>query len=385
MISFASATSTQQGLQVRFVGGSGEARGARFVVPWWWLRDHGEDAQSRDPDTCQRLVDTLKIDPAIAPYGMGVAPDQQSVGIRWRDGSATMHTAAGLSDAYDSRRLLGPSLRAKLQRPPGDEDVVLWSTPANEATRVFFYPDLLRGGDNTADWLRHIRRWGVAVVDGVPPGRAPVRELAALLGYVRETVFGGVWELDATVTDHADSAYSTTELAPHTDGSYSHDAPGLQLFSCQQREGEGGHSTLVDGFAAAARLMDTHPQFADILSRVSVVGQYVEPGVHLTADRPPLRFDARGRLRQVTYNNYDRAPFLVHPAEDAARVRDAMATFGRMVTDPSARIELGWKPAQLMVIDNWRLLHGRTTYSGRRRFFGCYTNYEDFESRLRVL
>ncbi len=35
-------------------------------------------------------------------------------------------------------------------------------------------------------------------------------------------------------------------------------------------------------------------------------------------------------------------------------------------------------------MDNWRLLHGRTAYTGGRRFVGMYTNHEDLESAWRL-
>jgi trimethyllysine dioxygenase len=37
-----------------------------------------------------------------------------------------------------------------------------------------------------------------------------------------------------------------------------------------------------------------------------------------------------------------------------------------------------------MLFDNWRVLHGRTAYTGVRRLCGAYLNHEDFESRLRL-
>ena len=372
---------TTAGLVVHFLG---NARGVLY--PWWWLADHGEDEHHRNPDSLQRTNDTFAIPGNIRPTAAALDASRKRVGVKWVDGPPTMHSASQLFRvAAQSRRLDRPPV-TRLKRPPSQPGVSLWSTPApEEAVRRFDYSKAIRGEDTTAEMLRSLWQWGFVVLDGVPPGRAPVKEIAGQFGYVRQTIFGGVWNLAADVTDHLDSAYDTTYLAPHTDGTYSHDGPGLQLFACQERLGTGGDSILVDGFAAAARLFDAHPHHVDVLSRAAVMGQYVEPGVSLVAERPPLRFDSQGHLVQVTFNNDDRAPFMIRPTEDAEALRDAYAALHSVLDDPSCRTHISWEPGQTLVFDNWRVLHGRTGFDGRRRFFGCYTNHEDLSSRLRQL
>ena len=50
---------------------------------------------------------------------------------------------------------------------------------------------------------------------------------------------------------------------------------------------------------------------------------------------------------------------------------------------PHCRVEpLG---SDALLFDNWRTLHGRMSYVGRRIFEGCYHNHEDFISRLLTL
>ncbi|HEY9547879.1 MAG TPA: TauD/TfdA family dioxygenase, partial [Kiloniellaceae bacterium] len=181
-----------------------------------------------------------------------------------------------------------------------------------------------------------------------------------------------------------DTAYSTQYLEPHTDATYSHDAPGLQCFLCQEFDGRGGESILVDGFALAEEMRAEAPELFGVLCEVPVPGRYVEPGVHLRAERPAIRLGRDGRLSQVSFNNYDRAPFLLAP--------ERMRAFYRAYRDFHARIVArgNWltvplRPGMALVFDNWRLLHGRLGYSGRRVFCGCYHNREDYESALRTL
>jgi trimethyllysine dioxygenase len=86
----------------------------------------------------------------------------------------------------------------------------------------------------------------------------------------------------------------------------------------------------------------------------------------------------------VSFNNADRAPFSL-PADEMATFYEALRTFERRANDQ----RLQWRkvnPAgQAMLFDNWRVLHGRLSYTGRRHLAGCYINREDYLSRRRML
>ena len=112
-------------------------------------------------------------------------------------------------------------------------------------------------------------------------------------------------------------------------------------------------------------------------------GRYVEPGVNLVAARPPIRLDANGALVQISFNNYDRAPFLL-PAPEMRTFYDAYKAFHDVLDDTSRWLEVPLRAGMGLVFDNWRILHGRRAYTGTREFCGCYHNREDFESALRV-
>ncbi len=354
------------GLLVRFRG-----RPEPVTVPWRWVRDHSEDAASLDPATAQRLVDTFAIPADLAPTSAELAGP--TVRVTWTGGeppslvsAARLAEAAGLVPEPE-RRLWSADAPLPGGEPWFDHDAVL--------------------ADDTAllGWLEAIERYGFGLVRGVPPTAEAAEALARRIGYPRATIFGGaMWTLSSAVTDHEDSAYSTTFLEPHTDGTYTVDAPGLQLFACLERAGTGGESILVDGFAAAERVRGADPEAFAALERVDVPCQYLEPGVHLRACRPVLRTDRAGRLVQLSFNNYDRAPFLL-PPDEMERWYDAYTRLHAEVNDRRHWLTVGLEPGQVLVNDNWRILHGRMGYTGTRVFEGCYHNREDLESRLRVL
>ena len=180
----------------------------------------------------------------------------------------------------------------------------------------------------------------------------------------------------------ADSAYTPKELRPHTDGTYSHDAPGVQLLLCVDYNAEGGESIMVDGARIAAELKASQPQIHADLTRIGVTGLYKGDGVELRARRPILRLDDSGALAQVSFNNYDRDT--VRLADDDMRALYAgIRAFDAMANDPSMQWRYTLQPGDMLVFDNWRVLHGRGAFRGQRKMAGAYINREDFESRVR--
>jgi trimethyllysine dioxygenase len=345
------------------------------TLPWAWVRDHCDDPMSVDPDTRQRRGDTFGNETPGRPE---VTFSSDRLGLRWPNGADLSISHSCLAAATTYRRCDPATIADGLGL--GD-DVTLWHNGADVDTATFDAAEICNDVATRRAFVDAIWRWGVVCIDGCEPGEATVERLAQSIGYVRRTVFGDVWELAAEVTAHQDSAYTKVHLGPHTDGTYLHDAPGLQLFVCQDRDGTGGDSIIVDGFAAASRIADRRA--LELLSGIDVPGHYVEPGVDLRAERPPLRFDSTGRLVQVSLNNYDRRPFFA--GEHDAAFRTAYAEFSHDVDDARRWHHIAWEPGRAMIIDNWRVLHGRTSFTGSRRFLGAYLNHEDLESTRRVL
>ncbi len=362
---------TDDGLVVTF------ADGPAVTFSWFWLRDHGIDAASLDPDTLQRRVDTFAIGADIAPDGVRIDADRELVEIDWRDAPPTRITGRVLAEAAG---------RTAESRPlASDRERRLWGrhAPLTELPTVA-YDAVISSDAALHDWLRNIVVYGFSLVKGVPSTEAATRLLAERIGRIEETIFGGLWTLSADLKDHGDTAYTTQYLEPHTDSSYYHDAPGLQLFNCLQFAGKGGESVQVDGFAIAERIREDDPEAFRTLTEVSVPARYLEPGVHLRAERPPLRLDARGELVQVTFNNYDRAPFHL-PEPEMRRFYQAYRLFHAHVMDQDNWLKIPLRPGLALIFDNWRNLHGRMGYVGKRVFAGCYVNRTELESKLRVL
>lgn len=347
----------------------------QVTVPGRWLRDHGDDPESLNPESKQRLVDTFALDPEVTPTAIAI--DGGQLDVDWSDGARTGHDLDSLWRTGTDRRQ--PMLRSETGFRLS-ADIEPWTKPPEPS---WFTVDVFDDDTAWADALDQLRVFGWAAFDGAALGDAATRKLAARIGYPRNSIFGDVWEMKAGAFEHMDSAYETFALDVHTDGTYSHDAPGTIVFAQQHRSGDGGDSVLIDGFAAARDFQAMNPAAADLLTRFAIRAHYIEPGVHLVAERPPLRVDDGGNLVQVSFNNYDRAPLLPEP-DLVDDVIDAYNDFRAVFSDPARAFRHPWEPGRLLVFDNWRCFHGRTAFSGEREFIGCYTNHEDLEGAYRV-
>lgn len=335
--------------------------GTQSVFPAFWLRDHARDAAHFDATTHQRLTHTAELDPAIGIDAVELATDGRSLIVTWGDGALPTSFTAGFLREF------------VLENTPLPAPVAGWDADRVAARRLTF-ADLAAAED---ELVAAIARDGFAVVTDCPLDERSVQTVASVFGYVRRTIYGDVWVFSADGA-MADSAYSTDALRPHTDGTYSHDAPGLQLLLCLEYEASGGESVLVDGRRIFERLPAAH---RETLSRISVPGEYVGDGAHLRAERPVFRC-RRGHLEQVSFNNYDRAPFRLAD-DDMVRFYEALRAFERLANDESMQWRQVLAPGEMIIFDNWRVLHGRAAFTGHRRMAGCYVNREDYESRLR--
>ncbi len=232
-----------------------------------------------------------------------------------------------------------------------------------------------------AELVRRLQRVGVCMIDQCPTETASVSTVAAALGYVRETIFGGIWQFEDN-QEMADSAFTSGELRPHNDGTYSHDAPGLQLLLCMHRQATGGESVLVDGFKVAEQLKAEDPDLYQDMTRIGLTGIYRGDGHVLKSTRPVFREDQFGQLEQVSFNNYDRDTVRLKDT-DMRRAYEGIVAIDKLLNAPENQWHFVLEVGQMMVFDNWRLLHGRRAYEGQRKMAGTYINREDFESRLR--
>ncbi|MHB8470944.1 MAG: 2-trimethylaminoethylphosphonate dioxygenase [Gaiellaceae bacterium] len=326
-----------------------------------WLRDNCPCAECRHASG-QRLLDTRSL------------PDDLAI-------VSAEGTSVVFSDGHEST--FDPSwLRehAGEPRPPAQR---LWGAEIQDSLPVARWDDVVAGGQALRDWLSAVDELGFAIVSGGPVESGAVTRAAELFGFVRETNYGRLFDVE-TVVNPTNLAFTGLGLGAHTDNPYRDPPPTLQLLHCLASSADGGESTLVDGFRVAADLPRAD---VELLARTPIRFRYADAENDLQAETPVLTLDARGRVAGVRYNTRSAQPFRL-PAAELGRYYEAYQRFGRMLEKPVYRIQFKLGAGDLFIVDNLRVLHGRTGYAasgGERHLQGCYADRDGLLSRLAVL
>jgi trimethyllysine dioxygenase len=347
------------------------------VIPNIWLRDNCQCSSCMHPATKQRLLDTFSIPKDVKILGHSLNNDVLEV--RWNDGH----------DSSYSTSFLGKTVQNYLQRSivrRGLKSLHLWDSTIASKTPIKYWARTK--GENVNHILREIRQYGFCYVDNTPfDTPAATEELLRRISFIRETHYGGFYDFTADLASK-DTAYTNIALEAHTDTTYFSDPAGLQAFHLlSHTDGSGGASLLVDGFKVAEELRATDPGAYDILSKVNVHGHASgNEGISIQPYRgfPVLEHDpATGDLLRVRWNSSDRASIEL-PIQDVEIWYDAARKFDTLLKKKENEYWEQLTPGRVLIFDNWRVLHGRSAFTGRRRICGGYINRDDWISKFKM-
>jgi gamma-butyrobetaine hydroxylase len=333
--------------------------GARFHA--LWLRDNCPCSECRH-ESGQRLLDTRSLPDDLAI----VAVDGFTVSF---------------SDGHVSR-FEADWLRANAGEAPS-RPRRLWGAEIQDGLPIGQYEDVAAGGAALRDWLAAVDELGFAILTGGPTEPGTVTRVAELFGFVRETNYGRLFDVK-TVVNPTNLAFTGLGLGAHTDNPYREPTPTLQLLHCLASSADGGENTLVDAFRVARDL--PRDEF-ELLARTPIRFRYADADTELEAETPVISLDARREVQAVHYNTRSAQAFRL-PEHVVGLYYEAYQRFGRMLEELVYRIQFKLGPGDLFIVDNLRVLHGRTGYAatgGERHLQGCYADRDGLRSRLAVL
>ncbi|NOX41085.1 MAG: gamma-butyrobetaine dioxygenase [Alphaproteobacteria bacterium] len=344
-----------------------------------WLRDNAQDDKTRAPGNGRRLI-TLGDIPASTAID-GVQIDGSGLLLTFMPENRTIRFEANwlLAHAYDQIEV----------RPQGwlSDTVTTWDQGLSDHVPVADMGALERRGQVLARWLSAIRTYGFAKTTGGEITSGALLKVADLFGSVRETNYGRWFDVRAEVSP-TNLAYTGLGLQAHKDNPYRDPVPTLQILYCLENFAEGGLSMVVDGFAAAKKLQRQNPQGFDLLSRYCARFEYAgEAGVCLRARRPMIELAPDGELISVRFNNRSAAPFIDVPFDEMEGYYAAYRQLGEIIDDPKMAVAFKLSPGESFIVDNTRVLHSRTGFSGAgsRWLQGCYADKDGILSTLAAL
>lgn len=346
--------------------------GSVSVFHYVWLRDNSP--QRRHPETGHRVEETSAISADVRPVDVTI------------DGEGRLQIDWGPDDHVslfepDWLRRYDYSNNVRLEPPA----VTLWDASVGAALPRAAYPTVFADPDARRGFLRGFCAYGLAILTDVPVQPGTVLEVARLFGEVRSTSWGTVF--DVVSMPNANSvAYTNLPLVVHTDEAYRDPVPTVQLQHFLQSEASGGASTLTDGFKVAGDMRATRPDLFELLATVPLQFHFRDATSEHEHRSSVLDVDPSGGLRSVRYSNHSAEPFLIDPAvmDD---YYEAYRLFGQMRESDRYRLQIEMGPGELYMVDNRRVMHGRTgfTADGRRHLQSCYIERDELVSRLRVL
>lgn len=345
-----------------------------------WLRDSALDAETRSPGNGQRLVTLLDLPRDVLITNADVAADGALRLTLAPENKEIAFPADWLqANAYDA-----PQHAEKGWLPHGVET---WDSGLQSRIPRGRWGAVSSQRAALGEWLAGVRRYGFAVLDGVPTKPGALCDVAGLFGYVRETNYGRWFEVRAEVNPN-NLAYTNLGLQAHTDNPYRDPVPTLQLLACLENTVEGGDSIVVDGFRAAERLREENASSFDLLSRFCARFEYAgSAGVRLRARKPMIELAADGELIGIRFNNRSTAPLRDIPFEHMEAYYAAYRRFAELIEDPSMEVTFKLAPGELFIVDNTRVLHARKAFSGsgRRWLQGCYADKDGLLSTLAAI
>ncbi|KAB0793468.1 hypothetical protein PPYR_13088 [Photinus pyralis] len=337
--------------------------GRRFY--YLWLRDNCKCEKCYSTFYNQILFNILDIPSDIKPISCEIVKDKLL--IIWMDKHKTEYEMKWLES-------ITFPLKHALKTILWDRKVVPKKIPLE------FY---LNDKDGLKSLISAVTTYGFGIVTGVQNTLEATESVVRHLASVQKTYFGEMWKV---TTDSSCNDTSTTNVAllPHNDNTYWSNAAGLQVFHLLNRNGEGGHTILVDGFNIAEKVRKRNVDSFNLLCNSAIESHFIDKDQHYFCTDPVIKLhSATKQLHQIRFNVYDRSPLVSLPEGDIPRYYEAYKLFASEAFDRENQYEIQLEPGDVIFIDNWRVLHGRREFMGTRELGGCYVSRDDYLSRVK--
>ncbi|MGM0987085.1 MAG: TauD/TfdA family dioxygenase [Pseudomonadota bacterium] len=337
-----------------------------------WLRERTQAPDQLEAMTQQRLFDSHAIDASLT-LESAARVDEQHVALAFSDGHRETYDLRVLASELDDAAAIFPAAEP-------------WDASLDQSRVRFDWRRVLKEPAYFRDSLDAYLRYGYLILYGVPTDPERILQVGSHYGYVKETNFGRYFEVYSRPSGN-DLAYRSVALGPHTDNPYRNPVPGIQLLHCLVNETSGGLSTLADSLKVLERLREEDPEGYALLKTTPVRFRFVDAGTELVTQRTMIQTDDDGHPTGVHYSpRLDALPLLSDA--QTRQFHRARQRLGELLADPAYEARFTLDAGELMLFDNSRVLHGRTSYDpseGHRHLQGCYLDTDGPRERFASL
>ena len=337
----------------------------------FWLRERVNGDRFVDIKTKQRLFDPTQIQENIKINDINLSKD--FLEVTFNDGASTKLSIQELIEEFSKNDFIKLIKKVK------------WDSSLDDLN-IFEFKENFFEKEEMYNALVSFYKYGFVIFKDVPTKDNFLINFANSIGSVRRTNFGEFFNVRSKPNPN-DLAYTSLPLAPHTDNPYRNPVPCIQILHCIENNVQGGLSTLVDGFTVTEKLKKDFPKYYKILSEVKVRFQFVDQSVVLEDWAEMIRVDENGEFKQVRFSpRLDFVPLL--DLDKLELYYNARKKISELYNSDKYRIQFKLSPGDLLMMDNYRLLHGRTAYDsneGDRFLQGCYIDYDSTDGKLKHL
>mmetsp|Transcript_14417 Transcript_14417/g.42948 ORF Transcript_14417/g.42948 Transcript_14417/m.42948 type:complete len:452 (-) Transcript_14417:90-1445(-) len=380
-----------------------------------WLRERCQSDATVDTSTLQPKANPHDLPEDLLLEAIELLAERDALQVSFNDGHTSEFSLAKLRaevEGFCDSALQVPSFK-RLQPKP-------WSA-SNYTLPVFQHGDIIDKESVKLALIEELITGGQALVRGVPAEEGEVVRFGQELSNLRPTNWGNCFNV-RTKPDEAvlkngratgafeDLAYTPKPIGFHTDGPYNLTGLDFQLLHaidhCECPEGEApcdGCSVMnymVDGFYIAEKLRMEDPEAFDLLCQVPVrfennggdnSSAMVHVAPHFELEEDPQKLGAH-KLKSIRFSGKSGqyAPPLEYAKLNA--FYKARRRFSEMLHSGEDTLSLQFRPGDLLIFDNVRVLHARSEIAptdGERWVQGCYIdrdglwlNYERLRRRM---
>ena len=348
-----------------------ENQGIKKEIHPFWLRERVNGDGFVDKGTQQRLFDPSELKRNIKIDNLNLS--NNFLEVTFNDGACAKLTIQNifkeLSNINEVKYI----------------NKIEWDSSLKNFNNFLFTDDFFEKQE-MHEALINFYKYGFVVFKQVPTKDNFIVNFANSIGSIRRTNFGEFFNVNSKPNPN-DLAYTSLPLAPHTDNPYRNPVPCIQLLHCIKNNVSGGLSTLVDGYTVTQKLKKDFPKYFKILTEIKVRYQFIDQSVVLEDWAEMIRLDENGNFKQVRFSpRLDFVPLI--DKEKLELYYSARKKLSELYNSEQYKIKFKLSSGDLLMMDNYRLLHGRTSYDaneGSRFLQGCYIDYDSTEGKLKHL
>ena len=348
-----------------------EKEGLKKEIHPFWLRERVNEESFVDRATQQRLFDPTELKKNIEIKKLNLS--EKFLEICFNDGVKTKLAIQSILKEFSNINDI--KFIEKIKWDSSLKNLNYFDFKENIFEKKIMY-----------DALINFYKYGFIIFKNVPVQNNFIVNFANSIGSVRRTNFGEFFNVKSKPNPN-DLAYTSLALAPHTDNPYRNPVPCIQLLHCIENKVSGGLSTLVDGYTVTEKLKKNFSDYYKILTEIKVRYQFIDKNIILEDWAEMIQLDENKKFKQVRFSpRLDFVPLM--EKEKLELYYSARNKISELYNSDDYRIEFKLTPGDLLMMDNYRLLHGRTSYDaneGERFLQGCYIDYDSTEGKLKHL